>query len=73
VIKIEPTREQLQQVLDAANVPLDLDTALQDATLRRLLMNGAAALARRESRPLSTTLRRYAGKTDWRARAANDD
>jgi hypothetical protein len=71
--RIEPTREQFEAVLHDARIPLDLDTALQHPALRILLTNGAEALAERQADSFSRTLRRHVGRTDWRARAANDN
>jgi len=69
--RIEPSRELLEQALHAADCALDLDTALQNPTLRILLMNHAEAMARAQSTSFSRR-HRMAGRTDWRARAAGD-
>ncbi|SAI59042.1 Uncharacterised protein [Bordetella ansorpii] len=70
--RIEPTRAQLEQVLHESRCKVDLDTALKDPTLRKCLINGAEALARKHQTAETDRLRRFVGKADWRARAAGD-
>lgn len=70
--RTEPSRELLEQALRESKCALDLDTALQNPTLRILLTNHAEALASKAHRSLKR-LSRMAGTADWRARAAGDN